>query len=119
MKRVHKRVNLNTVPINANVYASVGVFTSQAKEQGWNEQEINLVIAEAKSKNFYHFLRTILNYCETENDTETKPQSVREVLYQLGLHTHYLNTKPIKDWDEYDYSNYRSLQIKAGKTKFG
>lgn len=117
MKRVHKTVNLTSVPINANVYASVGVFTNQAKEQGWNEQEINLVIAEAKSKNFHNFLKTILNYCEIENDTRTTPQSVREILYQLGLHTHYLNTKPIKNWNEYDYSNYRSLQIKAGKIK--
>lgn len=117
MKRVHRSVNLTSVPINVNIYTSVGVFTNQAKEQGWSEYEINLAITEAKSKNFHHFLKTILNYCETENDTRTTPQSVREILYQLGLHTHYLGTKPIENWDEYDYSNYRSLLIKSGKIK--
>ena len=45
------------------------------------------------------------------------PKEVWEILQQLGLHTHYLASKPIINWDEYDRSNYRSLRIKAGKEK--
>jgi len=30
---------------------------------------------------------------------------------------HYLASKPVEHWDDYDVSNYRSLQIKTGTTK--
>ncbi|MEQ9263120.1 MAG: hypothetical protein RLP14_08170 [Owenweeksia sp.] len=40
---------------------------------------------------------------------------VKEILTQLELQTHYLWYKPISDWDAYDLSNYRALQVKAGK----
>ena len=45
------------------------------------------------------------------------PKEVWEVLCQLGHQTHYLATKVIAHWDEYDHSNYRALQIKAGRIK--
>lgn len=34
-----------------------------------------------------------------------------------NLETHYLYSKPIKQWDSYDVSNYYSLLWKHGKTK--
>lgn len=37
------------------------------------------------------------------------------ILDQLGLQSHYLGFKQISEWDSYDLSNYRSLQVKAGK----
>lgn len=43
------------------------------------------------------------------------PNEVWEVLSQLGHYTHYLASKPIEFWDEYDHSNYKSLKRKAGK----
>jgi hypothetical protein len=30
---------------------------------------------------------------------------------------HYLASKPVEDWDDYDRSNYRSLMVKTGTTK--
>lgn len=42
-------------------------------------------------------------------------ESVRDTLRQLNLHTHYLRYKEISQWDSYDMSNYRALQLKAGK----
>ena len=45
------------------------------------------------------------------------PIAVWNTLEQLSLPTHYLASKAIIDWDEYDFSNYKSLQIKAGKLK--
>jgi len=45
------------------------------------------------------------------------PKEVREVLSQLMLHTHYLGTKPIDEWDEYDYSNWNALLSKAGRLR--
>jgi len=43
------------------------------------------------------------------------PKEVNEVLSQLGLYTHYLATKPIDDWDEYDHSNWNALLRKSGR----
>ncbi|WP_452597124.1 hypothetical protein [Pontimicrobium sp. MEBiC01747] len=117
-KQINKTVRLFDIPVNVNAYIVIGIFRHQAELDGWSEQEINIVLKEAQSQNFHHFLQTILLYSEDKNDTEVNPINVRETLYQLGLHTHYLNTKPIKNWDEYDHSNFRSLQIKAGKIKF-
>lgn len=34
---------------------------------------------------------------------------------QNGIH--YLASKPVADWDEYDVSNYRSLLVRTGTTK--
>lgn len=41
-------------------------------------------------------------------------EAVQATLAQLGLRHHYLASKPIDLWDNYDQSNYRSLQRKAG-----
>ncbi|MBC8757298.1 hypothetical protein H2O64_21690 [Kordia sp. YSTF-M3] len=42
---------------------------------------------------------------------------VNDTLEQLSHHTHYLRNKIPKDWDKYDRSNFRSLQLKAGKLR--
>lgn len=62
----------------------------------------------------------ILNYLlaamskELDDASKLTVNGVFATLEQLGLHTHYLRTKRIEDWDKYDHSNYRSLSIKAG-----
>lgn len=60
-----------------------------------------------------------LNTWEQEQDKNIAlaPVSVWQTLQQLGLQTHYLGQKSLKDWDEYDHNNYKSLQRKAGKTQ--
>lgn len=42
-------------------------------------------------------------------------KGVENTLDQLQLPTHYLRYTKILEWDSNDLSNYRSLQIKAGK----
>lgn len=41
-------------------------------------------------------------------------QKVWNTLEQLNLRSHYLGVKYTTQWDAYDLSNYRSLQLKAG-----
>lgn len=64
-----------------------------------------------------YILRYFLNQWENELDTHNKitPRAVYNTLLQLGYETHYLGQKDIIEWDEYDISNYISLQHKAGK----
>jgi hypothetical protein len=63
----------------------------------------------------------ILTYFLDRWDEETRElvalniQAVHETLKQLGVYTHYLLCKDLSQWDRYDLSNYRALQVKAGR----
>lgn len=46
----------------------------------------------------------------TQSDIDTFFQRTQNEL-------HYLASKPVEEWDEYDTSNYRSLLVKTGTTK--
>ncbi len=63
-----KTVNLNLVGVDGNAYAIMATFSRQARKEGWNQQEIDLVLEEAKSKDYNHLLATILDHCEVERD---------------------------------------------------
>jgi len=67
----------------------------------------------------YYILDYVIHrWDEHKNSREQlSSKEVWSVLEQLGLQTHYLGQKLIAYWDEYDYSNYRSLQVKAGRVK--
>lgn len=117
MKRtINKTVNLDLSSYEANTFVILGLFALQAKKEGWTEHEIEIVTKQAKSKDYEYLCQTIKNHCEVKQQQVTS-EEVWEVLSQLGLHTHYLASKPIEDWDGYDRSNYRSLLIKSGKLK--
>ena len=116
-KVIEKTVNLELVGVNGNAFMIMGVFQRQAKREGWKQTEIDAVLTEAKSNDYNHLLATISNHCEVKEPEQIDPKDVWGVLQQLGLHTHYLASKAIAFWDSYDYSNYRSLSIKAGKLK--
>ena len=116
-KVIDKTVNLDLVGVNGNAFMIMGVFKRQAKKEGWSEDEIDKVLDEAKSGDYNYLLATIINHCEAEEKEHVDPKEVWNILEQLGLQTHYLASKIIADWDSYDYSNYHSLQRKAGKSK--
>jgi len=64
MTKIDKKVILNLVGINNHAFAIMGAFKKAAKKQGWTEEEINVVIEEAKSGDYQHLLSTITNYTE-------------------------------------------------------
>ncbi|WP_299111942.1 hypothetical protein [uncultured Winogradskyella sp.] len=117
MKRtINKTVNLDLSNYEVNSFVILGLFVHQAKKEGWTQEEIEAVAKEAKSKDYEHLCQTIKYYCEVKQE-QISSEEIWEVLSQLGFHTHYLASKPIDNWDEYDRSNYRSLLIKSGKLK--
>lgn len=63
-KIVNKTINLNLEGVNGNAYFIMGAFNLQAKKEGWTQEEINLVLEEAKSKDYNHLLSTLQNHCE-------------------------------------------------------
>ncbi len=66
-KIVNKTVNLDLVGVNGNAFAIMGAFKIQAEKEGWTKEEINAVLTEAKSKNYYHLLATIDNHCQPKD----------------------------------------------------
>lgn len=48
---------------------------------------------------------------------ELSHSEISEFFERTNNETHYLYSKPIEQWDEYDRSNYYSLLFKSGKTK--
>ena len=71
-KVIDKTVNLELVGINGNAFMIMGVFQRQAKHEGWNKEEIDAVLTEAKSKDYDHLLATISNHCEVSSETGNK-----------------------------------------------
>jgi hypothetical protein len=62
-------------------------------------------------------IKHFLDRWDNERDLlqSCKPEAVQATLNQLCLHLHYLGDKPVSQWDGYDLSNYRSLQLKSGR----
>ncbi len=65
-KVIDKSVNLDLVGHNGNAFAIMGVFQRQARKEGWTQEEIDMVLEEAKSGDYNHLLATIMNHCEPE-----------------------------------------------------
>jgi len=58
-----KKVNLNLLGMDGNAFSILGAFRNQAKKDGWNKEEIELVLDEAQSGDYEHLLATITNHC--------------------------------------------------------
>lgn len=69
-KIIEKSVNLNLVGVNENAFMIMEVFQRQAKKEGWNVEEIEQVMDEAKSRDYNYLLATIENHCEPKKEKE-------------------------------------------------
>ena len=67
---VNKKVPTTLVGVNGNAYAIMGHFQKEARRNKWTQEEINLVLDEAKSGDYNHLLATIMDYCEEPGDDE-------------------------------------------------
>ena len=68
-KVIDKTVNLDLVGVNGNAFMIMGVFRRQAKREDWTQEEIDLVLTEAKSGDYNHLLATIENHCELKDES--------------------------------------------------
>lgn len=68
-KVIEKTVNLDLVGVNGNAFMIMGVFQRQARREGWTQDEIDLVLTEAKSSDYNHLLATIENHCELKDES--------------------------------------------------
>ena len=75
-------------------------------------------LLELINSNYGILLWTIYNLEKSMTDTPNISQNDIDAFFQRTQNElHYLASKPVEEWDEYDTSNYRSLLVKTGTTK--
>lgn len=60
LKNSGKKVKMNLVSRDGNALYLMGAFQIKAEEQGWTEEEIEVVMAECRSSDYNHLLRTLM-----------------------------------------------------------
>ncbi len=68
----------------------------------------------------YDVLSYLIYHWEHQQYVSEHPDEayLNKIVYQLGLHGHYLDTKFINQWDNYDYSNFDMMKIKSGRSAY-
>lgn len=64
-----KKVKLNLVGLDGNVYYLLWAFQTAARKQGWTKEEIDAVTHDATSGDYDHLFRTLIKNTE-EGDEE-------------------------------------------------
>lgn len=64
MTQINKKISLELVGLDGNAFSLMGAFQVQARKEGWNREEINTVIDEAKSGDYDNLLRTLHSHCK-------------------------------------------------------
>jgi ABC-type uncharacterized transport system permease subunit len=66
-----KKVNMTLIDVDSNIYSVFVAFNKMAKMQGWTQQEIKLVIDQAKAAHDYKgALGVICDHIEDGEDGE-------------------------------------------------
>ena len=76
--KIGKTLNLELVGVDGNAYAVMGVFSRQARREGWTQEEIDSVLEEAQSGDYDHLLSTIMTYCEPQDEEEQENEEEQE-----------------------------------------
>lgn len=70
VKIIDKRVKIPDLSIN-DAFALMGVFSEEARKQGWTSEEINRVCDEAMSGDYLHLVGTLaLHVSGTDADED-------------------------------------------------
>lgn len=55
-----KKVVMSLHGLDGNAFYILAAFSQKAKKQGWTKEEIDAVVKEAQSEDYWHLVRTIL-----------------------------------------------------------
>lgn len=64
MKKVNKKVNLKLEGLDGNAFVLLGAFRKQAKREGWTDNEVEAVTADASSGDYSHLLQTLISHTQ-------------------------------------------------------
>jgi hypothetical protein len=61
-----KKVKMSLVGVDGNAFMLMGLFSKNARHQGWNKEEIDVVLKECMSGDYNHLLCTLMDNIEEE-----------------------------------------------------
>lgn len=65
-----EKVKMTLSGANGNAFALIGIFSRNAREQGWTREEINEVTEEAMKSDYDHLLRTLMENIDDGMDID-------------------------------------------------
>jgi ABC-type transporter Mla MlaB component len=58
-----KKVCLDLTEVDGNAFALLAAFRRQARREGWSAEEIQSVLDEARTGDYGHLVRTLVEHC--------------------------------------------------------
>ena len=113
-KLVDREIHLDLSPWKNTTYL-LAAFQMKASLEGWSDNEIELVSNQIKFEDKEKQFDILASYTVPviDDSVALTMSDVHFLLAHLCMETHYLGSKEINEWDEYDWSNYMSLKRRA------
>lgn len=80
-----KYVELRLVGLDGNAFSLLGAFQRAARRQGWNSEDIQKVLEEAKSSDYDHLLFTLTSHCNDPENFCGDPNAEPNTAEYVGL----------------------------------
>jgi len=64
------KVKMQLVGIDGNAFSIMGAFKSEARKQGWTNEEVSGVLKEAMSGDYNHLLATISSHVDMDEEDD-------------------------------------------------
>jgi hypothetical protein len=59
-----KKVKMKLVGLDSNAFSLMGAFKQNARRQGWNKEEIDVVMKKCMSGDYDNLLRVLIEHTE-------------------------------------------------------
>ena len=59
-----KKVKMRVVGLDSNAFSLMGAFKQNARRQGWNKEEIEVVMEKCMSGDYNNLLRVLMEHTE-------------------------------------------------------
>jgi hypothetical protein len=59
-----KKVKMKLVGLDSNAFSLMGAFKQNARRQGWNKEEIDVVMKKCMSGDYDNLLRVLMEHTE-------------------------------------------------------
>ena len=59
-----KKVKMRLVGLDSNAFSLMGAFKQNARRQGWNKEEIEVVMEKCMSGDYNNLLRVLMEHTE-------------------------------------------------------
>lgn len=85
---INKKVKLNLVGLNGNAFSLMGSFQTQAKKEGWDQDEISYVINKCMEGDYDNLLRVLMKYCDMDSESvfiDREDENLPDVVYVNGI----------------------------------